>query len=97
MIWIYIWKQRVVVDGKQPFIIDVGSRYHKAQYDAISYFYFTLTNLVLIVQAASHQVQPTVQHVKAGKTHFFFLFFLGRKNFIQKKIIQKSTELILYT
>ena len=27
-------------------------------------------NLVLIVQAASHQVQPTVQHVKAGKTHF---------------------------
>ena len=25
----------------------------------------------LIVQAASHQVQPTVQHVKAGKTHFF--------------------------
>ena len=28
-------------------------------------------NLVLIVQAASHQVQPTVQHVKAWKTHFF--------------------------
>ena len=24
-----------------------------------------------LVQAASHQVQPTVQHVKAGKTHFF--------------------------
>ena len=26
--------------------------------------------LVLIVQAACSQVQPTVQHVKAGKTHF---------------------------
>ena len=30
-----------------------------------------LRNLVLIVPAASHQVQTTVQHVKAGKTHFF--------------------------
>ena len=25
---------------------------------------------VLIVQAACSQVQPTVQHIKAGKTHF---------------------------
>ena len=32
--------------------------------------YYLQRNLVLIVQAASHQVQPTVQHVKAGKTHF---------------------------
>ena len=28
-------------------------------------------NLVLIVQAASHQVQPTVQYFKAGQTYFF--------------------------
>ena len=27
--------------------------------------------LVFIVQAACSQVQPTVQHIKAGKTHFF--------------------------
>ena len=33
--------------------------------------YYLQRNLALIVQAASHQVQPTVQHVKAGKTHFF--------------------------
>ena len=33
--------------------------------------YYLQRNLVLIAQAASHQVQPTVQHVKAGKTHFF--------------------------
>ena len=33
--------------------------------------YYLQRNLVLIVQAASHQVQPTVPHVKAGKTHFF--------------------------
>ena len=26
---------------------------------------------MLIVQAASHQVQPTVQYFKAGQTYFF--------------------------
>ena len=29
------------------------------------------TNLVLIVPSALRHVHPTVQHVKAGKTHFF--------------------------
>ena len=28
-------------------------------------------NLILIVQAASHQVEPTVQYFKAGQTYFF--------------------------
>ena len=28
-------------------------------------------NLVLIVQAVSHQVKPTVQYFQAGQTYFF--------------------------
>ena len=33
--------------------------------------YYLQRNLILIVQAASHQVQPTVQYFKAGQTYFF--------------------------
>ena len=33
--------------------------------------YYLQWKLVLIIQADCSQVQPIVQHVKAGKTHFF--------------------------
>ena len=43
-------------------------------------------NLVLIVQAASHQVQPTVQHFKARQTLFF------KRNPISNKGDQEETN-----
>ena len=54
--WTKLWRTIKEIDGRAK---------------GIERNYYFQWNLVLIVQAVSRQVQPIVQHFKAGQTHFF--------------------------
>ena len=49
-------------------------------------------SVVLIVQLACHEVQPTVQHIKAGKTHIFRRDPISNKG-AKEEFIEDGTDI----